>query len=120
MTIFRHPTYYPDILKELESKPGVTHVRKFKASDFQEGVESIRDLKPWYALGARQQCGELVPLLICGVPSGRPGANISMPQRNFRQGRPRDVVKAGDLFRVKVMAVEYPPPRTALTMRLSE
>ena len=107
-----------DILKELD-KPGRDPRPEFKAATFQEGVESIRDLKPGMQLeGVVSNVANFGAFVDIGVHQDGL-VHISMLSETFVKD-PRDVVKAGDIVRVKVMAVDIPRQRISLTMRLSD
>lgn len=107
-----------DILKELD-KPGRDPRPEFKAATFQEGVESIRDLKPGMQLeGVVSNVANFGAFVDIGVHQDGL-VHISMLSETFVKD-PRDVVKAGDIVRVKVMEVDIPRQRISLTMRLSD
>ena len=107
-----------DILKELE-KPGRDPRPEFKTATFQDGVETLRDLQPGMilegvitnvaAFGAFVDIGVLQDGLV----------HISALAEKFVKD-PRDVVKAGDVEKVKVMEVVEKRKRIALTMRLND
>jgi len=107
-----------DILKELD-KPGRDPRPEFKAAEFQEGVESLKDLKPGMTLeGVVTNVANFGAFVDIGVHQDGL-VHISMLSQQFIKD-PRDVVKAGDIVKVKVMEVDIPRQRISLTMRLED
>ncbi len=107
-----------DILKELD-KPGRDPRPEFKAAEFQEGVESLKDLKPGMTLeGVVTNVANFGAFVDIGVHQDGL-VHISMLSDQFIKD-PRDVVKAGDIVKVKVMEVDIPRQRISLSMRLND
>ena len=107
-----------DILAELE-KPGRDPRPEFKTANFQEGVEQIADLKPGMALeGVVTNVTNFGAFVDIGVHQDGL-VHISALSDKFVKD-PREVVKAGDLIKVKVMQVDLPRKRIGLSMRLSD
>jgi len=107
-----------DILKELD-KPGRDPRPEFKAAEFQEGVESLKDLKPGMTLeGVVTNVANFGAFVDIGVHQDGL-VHISMLSQQFIKD-PRDVVKAGDIVKVKVMEVDIARQRISLTMRLED
>ena len=107
-----------DILKELE-KPGRDPRPEFKAAVFKEGVEEMRDLQP----------GMLLEGVVTNVANFGAFVDIGVHQdglvhisalANKYVSDPREVVKAGDIVKVKVIEVDLPRKRIALSMRLDD
>ena len=111
-----------DIFKELE-KPGHDPRPAFKTAEFKEGVEKIGDLaepasssKAW----RRHQCRGFRRASSISVPVRKDGlVHVSAMSRNFVKD-PREIVKPGDIVKVKVMEVDAPRKRISLTMRLDD
>lgn len=107
-----------DILQELE-KPGRDPRPEFKTAQFQEGVEKISDLIPGMILeGAITNVTNFGAFVDIGVHQDGL-VHISALSNTFIKD-PREVVKAGDIVRVKVMEVDAQRKRIALTMRLDD
>lgn len=107
-----------DILKELE-KPGRDPRPEFKTAEFKEGVEEISDLKPDMVLeGVITNVTNFGAFVDIGVHQDGL-VHISMMSSKFIKD-PREVVKAGDVVKVKVLEVDAPRKRIALTMRLED
>ena len=105
-----------DILKELD-KPGRDPRPEFKTATFREGVEDIKDLKEGMQLeGVVTNVTNFGAFVDIGVHQDGL-VHISALTDRFIQD-PRDVVKAGDIVKVKVVEVDIPRRRIALTMRL--
>ncbi|QDL99390.1 RNA-binding transcriptional accessory protein [Rhodopseudomonas palustris] len=107
-----------DILKELE-KPGRDPRPEFKTATFQEGVEKITDLKP----------GMILEATITNVAAFGAFADIGVHQDGLihisamserRINDPREVVKPGQVVKVKVLEVDVPRNRIGLTLRMSD
>ena len=114
---FGEPTVR-DILKELE-KPGRDPRPEFKTASFKEGVEAIKDLKPGMLLeGVITNVTNFGAFVDIGVHQDGL-VHISALADKFVKD-PREVVKAGDVVRVKVMEVDIPRKRIGLTMRLTD
>ncbi|PLR50348.1 RNA-binding transcriptional accessory protein [Chimaeribacter arupi] len=107
-----------DILKELE-KPGRDPRPEFKTATFAEGVETMNDLTPGMILeGAVTNVTNFGAFVDIGVHQDGL-VHISSLADKFVED-PHTVVKAGDIVKVKVLEVDLPRKRIALTMRLDE
>jgi len=107
-----------DILRELE-KPGRDPRPAFKAAVFKDGVEKVSDLKPGMVLeGAVTNVAAFGAFIDIGVHQDGL-VHISAMSRTFIKD-PREVVKSGDIVRVKVLEVDVPRKRIALTLRLDD
>ena len=107
-----------DILSELD-KPGRDPRPEFKAAAFQEGVEKISDLTPGMVLeGVVSNVANFGAFVDIGVHQDGL-VHISMLADSFVKD-PRDVVKAGDIVKVKVLEVDVPRQRISLTMRMGD
>jgi len=107
-----------DILRELE-KPGRDPRPAFKAAAFKDGVEKVSDLMPGMVLeGAVTNVAAFGAFVDIGVHQDGL-VHISAMSRTFIKD-PREVVKSGDIVRVKVLEVDVPRKRIALTLRLDD
>ena len=107
-----------DILKELE-KPGRDPRPEFKTAEFKEGVEAISDLKPDMVLeGVITNVTNFGAFVDIGVHQDGL-VHISMMSSKFIKD-PREVVKTGEVVKVKVLEVDAARKRIALTMRLDD
>jgi uncharacterized protein len=107
-----------DILRELE-KPGRDPRPAFKAAVFKDGVETLDDLKPGMVLeGAVTNVAAFGAFVDIGVHQDGL-VHISAMSKTFVKD-PRAVVKSGDIVRVKVLEVDKPRKRIALTLRLDD
>jgi uncharacterized protein len=107
-----------DILKELE-KPGRDPRPEFKAATFREGVEDLKDLEPGMQLeGVITNVTNFGAFVDIGVHQDGL-VHISALSNTFVKD-PHTVVKAGDVVKVKVLEVDIPRKRIALTMRLTD
>ncbi|MFZ3599512.1 Tex family protein [Streptomyces sp. BH104] len=107
-----------DILKELE-KPGRDPRPAFKTATFKEGVEKIGDLEPGMILeGVVTNVAAFGAFIDVGVHQDGL-AHVSALSRTFVKD-PRDVVKPGDIVKVKVLDVDVPRKRISLTLRLDD
>jgi uncharacterized protein len=107
-----------DILAELE-KPGRDPRPEFKTAEFKEGIEQIKDLKPGMILeGTVTNVTNFGAFVDIGVHQDGL-VHISMLANKFVKD-PREVVKAGDVVKVKVLEIDEKRKRIALTMRLDE
>jgi protein Tex len=107
-----------DILRELE-KPGRDPRPEFKSAVFQEGVEDLKDLTPGMVLeGVVTNVTNFGAFVDVGVHQDGL-VHISMMSERFIKD-PRELVKAGDVVKVKVLEVDLKRRRIALTMRLSD
>ncbi|MEC4766856.1 Tex family protein [Halomonas sp. CUBES01] len=107
-----------DILKELD-KPGRDPRPEFKAAEFREGVETLKDLKLSMVLeGTVTNVTHFGAFVDIGVHQDGL-VHISALSDRFIDD-PRSVVKAGDIVTVKVMSVDIPRKRIGLSMRLDD
>jgi len=107
-----------DIIKELD-KPGRDPRPEFKTADFKDGIEDIKDLKPGMILeGCVTNVAAFGAFIDIGVHQDGL-VHISALSNTFVKD-PRSVVKAGDIVKVKVVEVDVPRKRIALTMRLDD
>jgi protein Tex len=107
-----------DIVKELE-KPGRDPRPEFKAARFAEGIETIADLQPGMVLeGVVTNVAAFGAFVDIGVHQDGL-VHISALSDKFVKD-PRSVVKVGDVVKVKVMEVDVPRKRIALTRRLDD
>ncbi|MDP3033437.1 MAG: helix-hairpin-helix domain-containing protein, partial [Rhodocyclaceae bacterium] len=107
-----------DILKELE-KPGRDPRPEFKAASFRDGVETLKDLEPGMQLeGVITNVTNFGAFVDIGVHQDGL-VHISALANTFVKD-PHTVVKAGDVVKVKVLEVDLPRKRIALTMRLTD
>ena len=107
-----------DILKELE-KPGRDPRPEFVTASFAEGVEDLKDLKPGMVLEGRvSNVAAFGAFVDIGVHQDGL-VHVSALSTKFVKD-PREVVKAGDVVKVKVLEVDLPRKRIALTMRLDD
>jgi uncharacterized protein len=107
-----------DVLRELE-KPGRDPRPAFKAAAFAEGVETLDDLKPGMVLeGAVTNVAAFGAFVDIGVHQDGL-VHISAMSKTFVKD-PRAVVKPGDIVRVKVLDIDKPRKRIALTLRLDD
>ncbi|MCU7817523.1 MAG: RNA-binding transcriptional accessory protein [gamma proteobacterium symbiont of Lucinoma myriamae] len=114
---FGEPTVR-DIIKELE-KPGRDPRPEFKTAEFKEGVEEPKDLKPDMILeGVVTNVTNFGAFIDIGVHQDGL-VHISQLADKFVKD-PRDVVKAGDVVKAKVVEVDLKRNRIALTMRLND
>ncbi len=107
-----------DILKELE-KPGRDPRPEFKTAAFKEGVESLSDLKPGMILeGVVSNVANFGAFVDVGVHQDGL-VHISAMTNKFISD-PREVVKAGDIVKVKVLEVDVARKRVSFTMKLDD
>jgi len=107
-----------DILRELE-KPGRDPRPAFRAAAFKDGVETLGDLKPGMVLeGAVTNVAAFGAFVDIGVHQDGL-VHISAMSRSFVKD-PREVVKPGDIVRVKVLEVDVPRKRISLSLRLDD
>ncbi|NYV76494.1 Tex family protein, partial [Streptomyces sp. UH6] len=107
-----------DILKELE-KPGRDPRPAFRTAGFKEGVEKITDLEPGMVLeGVVTNVAAFGAFVDVGVHQDGL-VHVSAMSRTFVKD-PRDVVKPGDIVKVKVLDVDVPRKRISLTLRLED
>ncbi len=104
-----------DILVELE-KPGRDPRPEFKTAEFKDGVEKISDLKPGMALeGVVTNVTAFGAFVDVGVHQDGLVHISEMADRFVSD--PREVVKAGDVVKVRVKEVDADRKRIALTMK---
>jgi len=107
-----------DIIKELE-KPGRDPRPEFKTATFKEGVETLKDLKDGMTLeGVVSNVTHFGAFVDIGVHQDGL-VHISALSENFVSD-PHEVVKAGDVVKVKVLDVDADRKRISLTMRMSD
>jgi uncharacterized protein len=107
-----------DILKELE-KPGRDPRPAFRTASFKDGIEKIGDLRPGMILeGVVTNVAAFGAFVDVGVHQDGL-VHISALANTFVKD-PRDVVRPGDIVKVKVLEVDQPRKRISLTMRLDE
>jgi len=107
-----------DILSELE-KPGRDPRPEFKTAVFKEGVENIKDLKQEMILeGVVTNITDFGAFIDIGVHQDGL-VHISAMSDKFIKS-PREVVKTGNLVKVKVMNVDSGRKRISLSMRLDD
>lgn len=104
-----------DILSELE-KPGRDPRPEFKTASFADGVEDIKDLKPGMVLeGTVSNVAAFGAFVDIGVHQDGL-VHVSQLADRFVKD-PHEVVKAGDVVKVRVTEVDVPRKRIGLTMR---
>ncbi|PIE42039.1 MAG: RNA-binding transcriptional accessory protein [Gammaproteobacteria bacterium] len=107
-----------DIIKELE-KPGRDPRPEFKTAAFKEGVETIKDLEPGMILeGSVTNVTNFGAFIDIGVHQDGL-VHISALSNQFVKD-PREVVKAGDIVKVKVIEIDIPRKRIGLSMRMDD
>lgn len=107
-----------DILKELE-KPGRDPRPAFRTAAFKEGVEKISDLTSGMILeGVVTNVAAFGAFVDVGVHQDGL-VHVSAMSKTFVKD-PRDVVKPGDIVKVKVLDVDIPRKRISLTLRLDD
>ncbi|GGK26840.1 RNA-binding transcriptional accessory protein [Streptomyces camponoticapitis] len=107
-----------DILRELE-KPGRDPRPAFKTATFKDGVEKIGDLTAGMVLeGVVTNVAAFGAFVDIGVHQDGL-VHVSAMSKTFVKD-PRDVVKPGDVVRVKVREVDIPRKRISLTLRLDD
>ncbi|MFO8153410.1 Tex family protein [Thioalkalivibrio sp.] len=107
-----------DILGELE-KPGRDPRPEFRAAEFREGVEELKDLKPGMILeGTVTNVTNFGAFVDVGVHQDGLVHISALADRFVRD--PHEVVSPGDIVRVKVLEVDLARKRIALTRRLDE
>ena len=114
---FGEPTVR-DILAELE-KPGRDPRPEFKAAVFADGVEDIKDLREGMVLeGVVSNVAAFGAFVDIGVHQDGLVHISALADRYVKD--PREVVKAGDIVKVKVLEVDVARKRIALTRRLDD
>ncbi len=105
-----------DIIAELE-KPGRDPRPEFKTASFKEGIENLTDLKEGMLLeGTVTNVTNFGAFVDIGVHQDGL-IHISALANRFIKD-PREVVRTGDIVKVKVLSVDLPRKRVALSMRL--
>ena len=107
-----------DILKELE-KPGRDPRPEFKTATFADGVEEVKDLRPGMILeGVVTNVAAFGAFVDIGVHQDGLVHVSALSDRFVKD--PHEVVKAGQVVKVKVLEVDLQRQRIALTMRMSD
>ncbi|MBP8926843.1 MAG: RNA-binding transcriptional accessory protein [Pseudomonadales bacterium] len=107
-----------DILRELE-KPGRDPRPEFRTATFREGVEKLSDLEAGMVLeGSVTNVANFGAFVDIGVHQDGLVHISALSNRFVRD--PREVVKAGDVVKVKVLEVDIARKRIALSMRLDD
>ncbi len=107
-----------DIIAELE-KPGRDPRPAFRMAAFAEGVDTLADLTPGMVLeGVVSNVAAFGAFVDIGVHQDGL-VHVSAMSKTFVKD-PRDVVKPGDIVRVKVLSVDIPRSRISLTLRLED
>ena len=107
-----------DILTELE-KPGRDPRPEFTTAVFRDGIEALHDLRPDMVLeGVVTNVANFGAFVDIGVHQDGL-VHVSQLADRFVKD-PRDVVKAGQIVKVKVVEVDLKRQRIALTMKLGE
>ncbi|MDO5289272.1 MAG: Tex family protein [Pseudomonadota bacterium] len=110
------PITVKDILTELE-KPGRDPRPDFKVARFNEGVEDIADLKEGMVLeGTVSNVAQFGAFVDLGVHQDGL-VHVSQLSNKFVQDA-REIVKTGQIVKVKVLEVDVPRKRISLTMKL--
>lgn len=114
---FGEPTVR-DIIKELE-KPGRDPRPEFKTAAFRDGIETIKDLQPAMLLeGVITNITNFGAFVDIGVHQDGL-VHISAITNKFIKD-PREVLKTGDVVKVKIIEVDVARNRIALSMRLED
>ncbi|MCZ4078480.1 Tex family protein [Rhodococcus sp. H36-A4] len=107
-----------DIIAELE-KPGRDPRPEFKTATFAAGIEKIADLKPGMTLeGVVTNVAAFGAFVDVGVHQDGL-VHVSALSHNFVKD-PREVVKSGQVVKVKVMEVDIARQRIGLSLRLDD
>ncbi|MFA0415232.1 Tex family protein [Vibrio renipiscarius] len=107
-----------DIIKELD-KPGRDPRPEFKTATFAEGIEKVSDLEVGMVLeGVVSNVANFGAFVDIGVHQDGLVHISALTDRYVAD--PREVVKAGDIVKVKVMEVDVQRKRIALSMRLND
>jgi uncharacterized protein len=107
-----------DIFSELE-KPGRDPRGDFVTASFKDGVERVADLRPGMVLeGVVTNVANFGAFVDIGVHQDGLVHVSALSDRFVRD--PREVVRAGQLVKVKVLEIDSPRQRIALTMRLAD
>ena len=104
-----------DIIAELD-KPGRDPRPEFKTATFADGIDDIKDLKPGMMLeGTVTNVAAFGAFVDIGVHQDGL-VHVSQLADRFVKD-PHEVVKAGDVVKVRVTEVDVPRKRISLTMR---
>ncbi len=115
--LFGLPTV-TDIISELD-KPGRDPRPEFKTANFKDDVQSLKDLKVGMILeGVVSNVANFGAFIDVGVHQDGL-VHISAMTDKFISD-PRDVVKTGDIVKVKVMEVDVERKRVSFTMRMGD
>jgi protein Tex len=107
-----------DIFTELE-KPARDPRPEFKTAEFKDGIEEIKDLRAGMILeGTVTNVTNFGAFVDIGVHQDGL-VHISMLSNNFVKD-PHEIVKAGQVVKVKVLEIDEKRKRIALTMRLED
>ncbi|MFG1795475.1 Tex family protein [Nocardia sp. NPDC049149] len=107
-----------DIITELE-KPGRDPRPEFKTAEFAAGVEKVADLTPGMVLeGVVTNVAAFGAFVDIGVHQDGL-VHVSAMSHNFVKD-PREVVKSGDVVKVKVLEVDVARQRIGLSLRLDD
>jgi len=107
-----------DIVSELE-KPGRDPRPEFKTASFADGIDDIKDLKPGMMLeGTVTNVAAFGAFVDIGVHQDGLVHISALADRFIKD--PHEVVKAGDIVKVRVVEVDVPRKRIALSMRTGE
>ena len=107
-----------DIFTELE-KPARDPRPEFKTAEFKDGIEEIKDLRPGMILeGTVTNVTNFGAFVDIGVHQDGL-VHISMLSNKFVKD-PYEIVKAGQVVKVKVLEIDEKRKRVALTMRLED
>ncbi|UTM38888.1 RNA-binding transcriptional accessory protein [Rhodococcus pyridinivorans] len=107
-----------DIISELE-KPGRDPRPEFKTATFAAGVEKVADLKPGMVLeGVVTNVAAFGAFVDVGVHQDGL-VHVSAMSRSFVKD-PHDVVRSGEVVKVKVLEVDVARQRIGLTLRLDD
>jgi len=105
-----------DVLAELE-KPGRDPRPDFKVARFNDGVEDVKDLQPGMLLeGTVSNVAQFGAFVDLGVHQDGL-IHVSQLSNKFVNDA-REVVKTGDIVKVKVLEVDLARQRISLTMKL--
>lgn len=107
-----------DIISELD-KPGRDPRPEFKTANFKDDVQSLKDLKVGMILeGVVSNVANFGAFVDVGVHQDGL-VHISAMTDKFISD-PRDIVKTGDIVKVKVMEVDVERKRVSFTMRMGD
>ncbi len=107
-----------DIIRELD-KPGRDPRPEFRTATFADGINEVSDLEPGMILeGVVSNVANFGAFVDIGVHQDGLVHISALTDRFIAD--PRDVVKAGDIVKVKVMEVDIQRKRISLSMRLTD